>query len=440
MTKKPTYEKLEQRIKELERIVDEGGQMKAARPEREKKHQAPLENSEDKTIAQDEIGQIQTQLHQSLLMEYMGTLAGGIAHNINNFFMGIQGNASLMLTELDSKHPHYEKLKNIERYVQDGADLTKRLLDFARGEKYEAAPADLNEIIGKSLEVFGKTKNEIIIHSKYQKDIWMVDVDQGQIEHALLTLYVNAWQAMSGRGELYLQTENVTLDENTAKQYLIEPGGYVKTSLTYAGEGLDLETKQKMFDPFFTNGELDISSKLELASVYGIVKNHGGTITVHSEKGEGTTFNIQLPISEKEFVQEIEFAEVLSKGSETVLLVDDEEMIIDVGRQMLAKLGYEVLTAKDGKEALEIYKKNKDKIDIVILDVIMPGMSGGETYDELKKNNFDVKVLLASGYGINRQINEILERGCNGFIQKPFNMKQLSRKIREILEPISKTI
>ena len=168
-----------------------------------------------------------------------------------------------------------------------------------------------------------------------------------------------------------------------------------------------------------------------MAPANDIVKNHGGIITVYSEKGKGTTFSVYLPVSEKVFIKEEEFAQELSKGSETVLLVDDEQMIIDVGSQLLEKLGYKVYTAASGEEALEIYKGNKDDIDIVLLDVIMPGMHGGETYDRLKALNADVRVLLSSGYGINRQINEILERGCNGFIQKPFNMKQLSRKIRK---------
>ena len=369
-----------------------------------------------------------------LLTESMCTLAGGIAHNINNFFMGIQGNAALMLMEIDSTHPHHKKLRNIEQYVQKGADLTKRLLDFTRGGKYEVKPTNINEMLSNSAEIFGKTKNDIIIHLKCQDGIWTVDVDQGQMEYALLVLYVNAWQTMSGTGELYLQTENVTLDEYYAKQYFIEPGGYVKISVTDTGLGLENVPKPSIFDTFLDTAELDAGRKLGLASAHGIIKNHGGIITTYSEKGTGTTFNIYLPISAKEFIQEEEFAEQLSQGSETVLLIDDEEMIVDVGRQMLEKLGYKVLTAKNGKEAIEIYQKNKEKVDIVILDVIMPGLSGGETYDRLKKIDHNVDVLLASGYGINRQISEILERGCNGFIQKPFNMKQLSRKIREIIE------
>ncbi len=369
-----------------------------------------------------------------LLTESMCTLAGGIAHNINNFFMGIQGNAALMLMEIDSKHPHYKKLRSIEQYVQEGADLTKRLLDFARGGTYDVKPTNINKMLSNSAELFSKTKNNTVIHPQYQDGVWTLDLDQGQMEYALLVLYVNAWQTMSGTGELYVQTENVTLDEYDAKQYLMEPGGYVKISVTDMGRGLENAVEPRIFDTFLDTVELDAGSKLGLAAAHRIIKNHKGVITTYSEKGAGTTFNIYLPISSNEFIQEQEFAEQLAQGAETVLLVDDEEMIVDVGQQMLEKLGYKVLTAKNGEEAIEIYQSNQEKIDIVILDVIMPGLSGGETYDRLKKSDRNVNVLLASGYGINRQICEILERGCNGFIQKPFNLKQLSRKIREIIE------
>ncbi len=404
MDKKPTYEELEQRVKELEKKV-------VAHQEEWKSHRGYPE-----------------------AIESLGTIVGAIVHDINNLLMGIQGHVSLMAMDIDAAHPHYEKLKSIEQYVQNGANLTKRLLGFAGRGKYEVKPTDLNEIIRRSSDIFGKTKENITINPKYQKDLWTVEVDQGQIDQVLLNLYLNARQSMPDGGELFLQTENVTLGEEYANQYHLEPGGYVKISITDAGVGIDQATQQKVFDPFFSAIALDTGTGLGLAPANNIIKNHGGIITLYSEKGAGTTFNIYLPVSEKEFIQEEEFAEELSKGSETVLLVDDEVMIIDVASQLLEKLGYKVYTAASGQEAIDIYKKQADDIGIVILDVIMPGMDGGETYDRLKAINLDVNVLLASGYGINRQINNILERGCNGFIQKPFNVKQLSRKIREVLD------
>ncbi len=210
----------------------------------------------------------------------------------------MQGRTSLMLMDKDSTHPDFEHLKGIEDYVKSAADLTRQLLGFARGGKYEVRPTDLNELIKKSSRMFGRTKKEITIHPKYQEGIWTVEVDQGQIEQVLMNLYINAWQAMPGGGELYLETENVTLDENYIKPYDVEPGRYVKVSVTDTGVGMDEATRQRIFEPFFTTKEMGRGTGLGLASVYGIIKNHGGFINAYSEKGEGTTFNIYLAATE----------------------------------------------------------------------------------------------------------------------------------------------
>jgi len=385
--------------------------------------------------AEEEKARIEAQFQSAQKMEAIGTLAGGIAHDFNNILMGMQGYASLMLLDIDASHPHYEKLKGIERQVQSGAELTSQLLGFARGGKYEVKPTDLNELVKSQNHMFGRTKKEITIRGKYEKDLWAVEVDQGQMEQVLLNLYVNAWQAMPGGGDLYIQTENFIFNENYIKSFQVEPGKYVKISITDTGVGMDKETRERIFEPFFTTKEMGRGTGLGLASAYGIIKNHGGFINVYSEKGEGTTFNIYLPASEKEVIKEkaAEKDDVLM-GTETILLVDDEKIIIDVSVEILKELGYKVLLAESGDEAIEVYKGNKDKIDMVMLDMIMPGMGGGETYDMLKRINPNIKVVLSSGYSINGQAEEILERGCNGFIQKPFNIKYLSQKIREILD------
>jgi two-component system cell cycle sensor histidine kinase/response regulator CckA len=377
---------------------------------------------------------LQTQLQQAHKMEAIGTLAGGISHDFNNLLMGILGSASLMLSNLESTHPHYEDLKNIEQHVQSGAELTKQLLGFARGGRYEVKPIDLNKLIKKTSEMFGRTKKEIKIYTKYQKNIWPVEADHSQIEQVILNLYVNAWQAMPGGGDLYLQSENVSLDEDHVKLLNIEPGRYVKLSITDTGAGMDEATKQRIFDPFFTTKEMGRGTGLGLASVYGIIKNHGGIIEVNSQKGEGATFTIHMPASDKEIVEEKEVSGDTLKGTETVLLVDDEDRIVDIGEKTLKFLGYKVLLARNGKEAVELYKKNQARIDIVILDMIMPEMGGGEVYDRLKEINPHVRVLLSSGYSIDGEASEILKRGCNGFVQKPFSMKELSQRIREILD------
>ena len=392
-----------------------------------------LRDVSERKRTEDERRKLETQLQQAQKMESIGTLAGGIAHDFNNILMGIQGNASLMLLKIDTSHPNFEKVKNIERYIQNGTELTKQLLGFARRGKYLVKATDLNEIIEKSSTLFGRTKKEIQIHRRLVKDLWTAEVDQGQIDQVLLNLYVNAAQAMPDGGDLYLETENVVLDHTYVKPYKVEPGKYIKISVADTGIGIDKENQKRIFEPFFTTKEMGRGTGLGLASVYGIIKNHGGYINVYSEKDQGTRFTIYLPASEKEVVEKQEPMVALTKGSGTILLIDDEEMIIDIGEELLVELGYKVLVARGGLEALDVYAKTHESIDLVIMDMIMPGMGGGEAFDRLKKINPKAKVLLSSGYSINGQASRILERGCDGFIQKPFHMKKLSEKIHSII-------
>jgi two-component system cell cycle sensor histidine kinase/response regulator CckA len=377
---------------------------------------------------------MEAELIQAQKMEAIGTLAGGIAHDFNNILMGILGYTSLMLLNTEPDNTSHERLKSIEHLVESGADLTKQLLGFARGGKYEVKPTDVNELVRRSSEIFGRTKKEITIHRNYQKDLYIADVDRGQIEQVLLNLFVNAWQAMPGGGDLYLETSNVTLDEMYTRLHSITPGNYVKISVTDNGTGMDQATQRRIFEPFFTTKGMGLGTGLGLASAYGIIKNHGGIINVYSEVGRGTTFTIYLPASTRAIFDEKIIPAEAKKSTESVLIVDDQDMILVVARDMLKALGYQVFTAQGGKEALAIYNENKKSIDVVILDMIMPSMSGGETFDRLKAINPDVRVILSSGYSINGQATEIMQRGCNGFIQKPFNIKELSQKIREVVE------
>jgi len=392
-----------------------------------------LRDVSERKKAEVEKRQLETQLQQAQKMESIGTLAGGIAHDFNNILMGIQGNASLMLLKIDSDHPNYEKIKNIEKYVQNGTELTKQLLGFARRGKYLVKATDLNDVIDKSASMFGRTKKEIQVHTELKADLWTAEVDRGQIEQALLNLYVNAWQAMPDGGDLFLYTENVILDHSYVKPYKIEPGKYIKITVSDTGVGIDRQTQARIFEPFFTTKEMGRGTGLGLASVYGIIKNHGGYINVCSEEKHGTTFTIYLPASEKEAIAEKDVLAVIVKGTGTILLIDDEEMIISVGRELLEELGYEVLPAMSGREAVEIFQKDHAKMDLVIMDMIMPGMGGGETFDLLRAIRPNVKVLLSSGYSIDGQATKILQRGCDGFIQKPFNMQQLAGKVKQIM-------
>jgi CheY-like chemotaxis protein len=334
---------------------------------------------------------------------------------------------------LDTDDPIYNKLKPAETYVQKCAELTKQLLGVARGGKYEVESADLNELIKKSSQMFGRTKKEITIYSNYKEGIWIVEIDQSQIEQVLLNLYVNAGHAMPNGGNLYIRTENVTINKKYIEPYGLKPGDYVKTSVTDTGIGMDKATQKRVFDPFFTTKEMGRGTGLGLASAYGIIKNHNGFFEVSSEIDKGTAFNFYLPISEKQVVEKDEKLYVVIKGTGGVLLVDDEEMILNGAREMLEVLGYSVDVAKSGKEAIEIYQTNIDKIDLVILDMIMPGMGGSEIYDTLKQINPYVKVLLSSGYSISESATEILKHGCEGFIQKPYDLTKLSQKLNETL-------
>ena len=378
---------------------------------------------------------LEAQLLQAQKMEAIGTLAGGIAHNFNNLLMSIQGNTSLMLLDTNANHPHYARLTNIEKSVQNGSKLTSQLLGYARGGGYEVKPISINRIITDTSATFSMTRKDITLHHDLEHTLSGVKADPGQIEQVILNIYVNAAEAMPKGGELFITTKNITRKDIKKKSYTIKPGNYILLTIRDTGTGMDKHTQAKVFDPFFTTKGLARGTGLGLASVYGIIKAHGGYIDVESQKGHGTTFFIYLPASKETIGEEVKIPGTIEKGKETILLVDDEEIILDVGEALLTSLGYTVLIAHGGKEAIEIVNTTLESSppDLVILDMIMPHMGGGETYDKLKEIHPTIKVLLSSGYSIDGQATEILKRGCNGFIQKPFTMRELSKAIREVL-------
>lgn len=380
---------------------------------------------------------LESQLLQAKKLEAIGTLAGGVAHDFNNILMGIQGYASIMMLELgDTRHPDYERLKCIEEQVKSASNLTRQLLGFARAGGYEVKPGDMNEVLRESSAMFHRTKKELTIHGKYEKDLWTVEIDRGQIEQVLLNLYVNAWHAMPAGGELYLETANVVLDGNYAALHDIPRGNYVRVSVADTGMGMEEETMKRIFDPFFTTKEMGRGTGLGLAMVYGIMKGHKGIVDVRSKPGQGTTFTLYFPASKKANLRQerpVTASQAL-RGSETIFLVDDESTVLRVTKRMLESLGYTVHTKDSGLEAVAFFEQMHKSIDLVILDMIMPRLSGGETFDRIRKLDPSTKVILSSGYSLDSEAQQIMSKGCSGFIQKPYNIATLSRKIREILD------
>ncbi len=375
----------------------------------------------------------QWHMEQAQKMESLGTLAGGVAHDFNNLLMGIQGRLSLLMLHKNVNDKEYTHLKEIEDYIIRAADLTHQMLGIARSGKYEVKPTNMNELIKTQNKMFGRTRKEITIHEEFDENLLTAEVDQRQIDQVLLNMFVNASHAMPLGGDLYVRTSNEILDKEMTGPYNAEPGKYIKISITDTGVGMDKAVLKRIFEPFFSTKQRGRGTGLGLASAYGIIKNHDGFITVYSEVDKGTTFNIFLPASIKEAEKEQVINAEILEGSGTILLVDDEEMILSVAEEMIQVLGYSVMTAHDGREAIETYREKKDLIDMVILDLIMPGIGGGETFDQLKEINPDVKVLLSSGYSINGQASSIIKRGCRGFIQKPFSIQELSQKISQTI-------
>jgi PAS domain S-box-containing protein len=376
---------------------------------------------------------VERRLRHSQRMEAIGQLAGGIAHDFNNLLMGIQGRASLLQVDMPSSDPHFEHIAAIEKYTMSASDLTKQLLGIARGGKYEIKPVNISELLLASASMFGRTHKEIQIMTDIDAEPIVVEVDKRQIEQVFLNIFVNALQAMPEGGELYLETSSVSLDAAYCEPYQLNPGRFAKVSFTDTGIGMDKAILQRIFDPFFTTKDQVRGTGLGLASSYGIIKNHAGMITVYSEVGRGSTFNIYLPISAKEIQPDALPNTKLMAGSETILLVDDEKIILDVGKAMLTKLGYAVLVTQGGDRAIDIISKTDKKIDLVILDMVMPGMDGGKAFDKIRQIQPALPVILCSGYSINGKAADILRRGCNGFIQKPFNMSELSQIVRKVI-------
>jgi two-component system cell cycle sensor histidine kinase/response regulator CckA len=375
------------------------------------------------------------QIRHAQKMEAIGTLAGGIAHDFNNLLMGIQGNVSLIRMDTDTTYPHHQRLEIIDKLITRGAKLTSQLLGYAREGRYELMPLNLNQLVEETSETIARTRKDIIVHLDLAADLALLTADRGQIEQVLLNLYVNASDAMPTGGNLYIKTAKATHADMQAHPYTPKPGKYTLLIVTDSGIGIADDILARIFDPFFTTKEMGRSTGLSLAAVYGIVKGHGGYIDVESEKNKGTTFRIYLPsdADRKEPFRDHAGVSDTTQPVRTVLLVDDEDHILEIGTDMLHALGYHVLTAQDGLTAIELYKTHGPSIDVVLLDMVMPQMGGGEIFNTLKSLDPDVRVLLSSGYSLDGKAAKIMDRGCDGFVQKPFRIEDLSESIMAIL-------
>lgn len=380
--------------------------------------------------AQLEQKQFESHQQQILKMEALGVLAGGISYDFNNLLMGIQGNVSIMLMTIDSKNPHCKNLARINKCLDSGINLTKQLMNLAKGGRFIVMPSDLNKILVRTSRMFSRNKKNIKIHTTCYKELWQVEVDRVQIGQVFLTLFEYASNAMPKGGNLFLETENINLEDKFIETYKLRHNRFVKIIITDTGKGLDEKELAKVFEPFFKPNELGHERYLDMASAYGVIRSHDGIITVNSEKGFGTIFNLYLPTPQRKTAGI--FQKNKSSG-ETILLVDDEDFEIEVGRRLLEKLGYSVIIAVNGEDALKKYKNSKNEIALIILDMIMPDMDAEEVYEALQEINPKAKILLASGHSFDERINQLIKKGCSGFITKPFILNSLFEKIAKVL-------
>ncbi|MBN1628038.1 MAG: PAS domain S-box protein [Deltaproteobacteria bacterium] len=381
--------------------------------------------------------QLEAQLVQAQKMEAVGTLAGGIAHDFNNNLQGIFTSIEIMLMGKDKDHPDYEKLKTIERSAERASNLTKRLLVFGRKMENRFEPVDLNNEVRQVADILERTIPKMIsIFLDLDQGIRMINADPGQLEQIMMNLGVNARDAMPDGGMLSFKSEEIFLDDKYCSAHpSSKKGDYVLLSVSDNGCGMSKEVLNHIFEPFFTTKKKGKGTGLGLSMVYGIVKDHGGSIICESAPGKGTTFKIFFPVAEftdkKE--SEIEPERSIIGNNKTILLVDDEETNRDLGKEILEGFGYRTITAVDGESAIDCYMKNKDSIDLIVLDLIMPGMGGSICLEKIIRFDPDAKVIIASGFTSDKPMSDTLKKDAKDFITKPYNMKKMHEVIQRVL-------
>lgn len=378
---------------------------------------------------------LEEQLIQAQKMESLGTLAGGIAHDFNNILGSIIGYLGLMKEDLPQDSPLLHYFELVERSALRASELTRQLLGFARRGKFTVERIQLARLCEEVLALFRSTlREQIELQTHFADGLPEVEGDPSQIQQVLLNLCMNAKDAMPSGGVL-----RVELQEALATDPRTSEGGelrhYVVLTVKDTGVGMDEHVRSRIFEPFFTTKEPGKGTGLGMAMVYGIVRNHGGFIDVQSEVGKGTTVRVYLPVANAQTAEEKEMSSGTTEGSsELILVVDDEEPLCNLLRDVLIRRGYRVLVARSGEEAIELYQRWRDEVDLVILDMIMPGMSGQETFDAILALNPNARVLLSSGYTQEGAAGEILRKGARGFLQKPYLITELTAKVREVLD------
>lgn len=398
---------------------------------------AAVEDISQKKKAEAEQERLRSQLVQAQKMEAVGTLAGGIAHDFNNLLQVTLGYSEFLLSEKSDDDPERQDLEKIYEAACSGAELVRRLLTFSKKVETKPVPLDINGQIMRVEELLRRTIPRMIdIRLELSDGLARANADPGQIQQIIMNLALNARDAMGDTGVITISTTNVDLNgEHRAALPEATPGPYVLFSVSDTGHGMDSATIEHIFEPFYTTKEVGRGTGLGLAIVYGIVQQHGGYVTCSSQPGQGTTFSIYLPaLIENPQEETRQSAEMPIRGTETVLLVDDEEAVREFGKRMLTKNGFKVVEAHSGSEALRIYRTEGAKISLVILDLIMPEMGGKRCLQELLRIDAKAKVLIASGYVGDATEAETLELGARGFVAKPFRFKELLTLVRRAID------
>jgi signal transduction histidine kinase len=384
-----------------------------------------------------EKSQIEGQLHQAHKMEALGVLAGGVAHDFNNLLQVMLGYSGLMLSDDKLPDQFREGLKEVEAAGKSGADLVRRLLTFSRKGEFRPQKIDLNRRIEQLHKMLSRLIPKMItIQTELDTRVAQINADPVQIEQIVLNLAVNARDAMPDGGVLSIQTHDIYLNENDCRSPAgMQPGRYALLTVSDTGRGITQEDLAQIFEPFYTTKGAGEGTGLGLAVVYGLVKQHGGHITCSSSVSQGTTFCVYFPAAGSDDSGDEEAAVDRSyTGTETILVADDEKPIRSLIAKILSDAGYTVIEASNGKETLELYREQPDRISLVVLDLVMPEMGGRQCLSELLTLNPQAKVLIASGHLSEETTTDLRAAGARGFLKKPFDMTALLREVRTILD------